>query len=104
MGLHSGGDISGAIDTAERREAGGDPIIRKLKIALPDSNGKYGGTKKEAVTALATITRIGNCLAEVCISPVYSAAWNGRMKCTTGRPQPGRPRAQGHGGNGTSMV
>jgi hypothetical protein len=50
MSLHSEVDISGAIDTAERTEAGGDPIIRKLKIALPGSKGKYGGTKKEAPT------------------------------------------------------
>jgi hypothetical protein len=73
MSLHySGVDISGAIDTAERREAGGDPIIRKLKITLPDSNGKCGGTKKEAVRVLGMITRIAKCLAEV--SPIYITA------------------------------
>lgn len=34
---------------------------------------------------LGTITRIAKCLAEV--SPIYIAAWNGRMKCTTGQSQ-----------------
>jgi hypothetical protein len=42
-------------------------------------------TRKEAVKALATTTRIGNCLVEV--PPIHSAAWNGRMKCTTGHSQ-----------------
>jgi hypothetical protein len=34
MGLNSEVGISRALDTAETREAGGDPIIRKLKITL----------------------------------------------------------------------
>jgi hypothetical protein len=62
MSFDSEVDISGAIDTAETREAGGDPITRKLKITLQDGKGDYGGTRKEAVKALAAITRIGNCL------------------------------------------
>ena len=41
MGLNSEVDISRAIDTAETREAGGDPIIRKLKITLKDGKEKY---------------------------------------------------------------
>jgi hypothetical protein len=35
--------ISGATDTAERRGAGGDPVIRKPKIALQGGKGKCGG-------------------------------------------------------------
>jgi hypothetical protein len=44
MSPNSEVDISGAIDTVETREAGGDPIIiRKLKITLQDDKEKYGG-------------------------------------------------------------
>jgi hypothetical protein len=35
-------DISRALDTAETREAGGDPVTRKLKIALQGGKEKYG--------------------------------------------------------------
>ena len=34
MSLNRGVDISGALDTAETREAGGDPVIRKPKTTL----------------------------------------------------------------------
>jgi hypothetical protein len=77
-------DILGALDTAETRGASGDPIIRKLKITLRGKE-KYDGSQKKAVQTLTTATRIGECLAEV--SPIYSAAWNGQMKCTTGMNQ-----------------
>jgi hypothetical protein len=73
-------DTSSALDTAETSGppgASGDPIIPKLKIAL---RGKetYDGPQEKAVQALTAVTRIGECLAEV--SPIYSAAWNGRTK------------------------
>jgi hypothetical protein len=51
--------------------------MRKLRIALQDGKEKYDGSKKKAVQVLAALTRIGECLA----------AWNGRMKCTTGTDQ-----------------
>ena len=62
MGLNSEVDISRAHDTAETREAGGDPVICKPKITLQDGKGKYGGSKKKAVQALAAATRIGDCM------------------------------------------
>jgi hypothetical protein len=40
MSLSKEVDILGALDTAETRGAGGDPIIRKLKIALQDGKEK----------------------------------------------------------------
>jgi hypothetical protein len=70
MGLSKEVDIIGALDTAETRGASGDPIIRKLRIALQDGKEKYGGSKKKAVQALTAATRIGECLAEV--SPAYT--------------------------------
>jgi hypothetical protein len=72
-------------DTAETRGASGDPIVRKLRSALQNGRGKYGGSKKKAAHVLATLTRIEECLAEV--SPIYGAAWIGQMKCTTGTDQ-----------------
>jgi hypothetical protein len=59
--------------------------MRKLRITLQDGKEKYDGSKKKAVQVLAALTRIGECLAEV--FPIYGAAWNGRMKCTTGTDQ-----------------
>jgi hypothetical protein len=85
MGLSKEVDISRALDTAETRGVSGDPIMRKLRTALQDGKEKCDGSKKKAVQVLATPTRIGECLAEV--SPIYGAAWNGRMKCTTGMDQ-----------------
>ena len=83
MSLSKEVDISRALDTAETRGVSGDPIMRKLRTALQDGKKeKYDGSKKKAVQVLAALTRIGECLAEV--SPIYGAAWNGRMKCTTG--------------------
>ena len=84
MGLSKEVDILSALDKAETRGASGDPIIRKLKITLR-GKGKYRGSQEKAVQALTAATRIAECLAEV--SPIYSAAWNGRMKCTTGLNQ-----------------
>jgi hypothetical protein len=87
MGLSKEVDISRALDTAKPRGASGDPIMRKLRITLQDGKEKYAydGSKKKAVQVLAALTRIGECLAEV--SPIYGAAWNGRMQCTTGTDQ-----------------
>jgi hypothetical protein len=85
MSLSKEVDISRALDTAETRGVSGDPIMRKLRITLQDGKEKHDGSKKKAVKVLATLTRIGECLAEV--SPFYGAAWNERMKCTTGTDQ-----------------
>jgi hypothetical protein len=53
---------------------------------LPGNGGKFGGSKKGASKVLTVITRIiAECLSEA--SPGYVAAWNGRMKCTTGQDQ-----------------
>jgi hypothetical protein len=88
MSLSKEVDISRALDTAETRGvASGDPIMRKLRIALQDGKEKYDGPQKKAVQVLAAPTRIGECLAEV--SPIYGAAWNGQMRCTTGTQPPG---------------
>jgi hypothetical protein len=59
--------------------------MRKLRITLQDGKEKYDGSQKKAVQVLAAPTRIGECLAEV--SPIYGAAWNGQMRCTTGTDQ-----------------
>ena len=61
MGFSKEVGILGALDTAETRGASGDPIIRKLKIALR-GKGKYDGSQKKAVQALTVVTRIGECL------------------------------------------
>jgi hypothetical protein len=53
-----------------------------LRSTLLNGKGKYDGSKDKAIGILAEITRIAACLADV--SPAYAAAWNGRMKCTTG--------------------
>jgi hypothetical protein len=53
MSFDSEVDISGAIDTAETREAGGDLIIRKLKITLQGGKGKYGWTGQEPGSGLS---------------------------------------------------
>ena len=78
-----GFDILQAPDKAETGKSSDDPIMRMLRSALLNGKGKYDGSKDKAIGILAEITRIGACLANV--SPVYAAAWNGRMKCTTGR-------------------
>jgi hypothetical protein len=85
MGLRKEVDISRALDTAETRGVSGDPIIRKLRTTLQDGKEKYDGSQKKAVQVLAALTRTGECLMEV--SPIYGAAWNGRMRCTTGTDQ-----------------
>ena len=41
--------------------------------------------RRQCRAVLAAPTRIGECLAEV--SPIYGAAWNGQMRCTTGTDQ-----------------
>ena len=56
--------------------------MRMLRSTLLNGKGKYDGSKDKAIDILAEITRIAACLADV--SPAYAAAWNGRMKCTTG--------------------
>ena len=56
--------------------------MRMLKITLPNGKVKYDGSQDMAPKILAETTRIGKSLAEV--SPAYNAAWNGRIKCTTG--------------------
>ena len=56
--------------------------MRMLRSTLLNGKGKYDGSKGKAIRILAEITRIGACLADV--SPAHAAAWNGRMKCTTG--------------------
>ena len=76
-----GFDVLQAPDKA-RRKSSDDPIMRMLRNTLPNGKGKYDGSQDKAIKILAEITRIGTCLAEV--SPAYAAAWNGRMKCTTG--------------------
>ena len=82
MSLNTEGfDVLQAHDKAGRK-SGDDPIMRMLRNTLPSSKGKYDGPKAKAIMILAEITRIGTCLAGV--SPAYAAAWNGRMKCTTG--------------------
>ena len=82
MSLNTEGvDVLQAPDKA-RRKSSDDPIMRMLRITLPNGKVKYDGSQDMAIKILAEITRIGTCLAEV--SPAYAAAWNGRMKCTTG--------------------
>ena len=82
MSLNNEGfDVLQAHDKAGRKSSD-DPIMRMLRNTLLNSKGKYDGSKAKAIMILAEITRIGTCLAEV--SPAYAAAWNGRMKCTTG--------------------
>ena len=86
MGLSKEVDILQGPDKAETGGASGDPIMRKLRTStLQDGKEKYNGSKKVAVQVLAALTRIGECLMEV--SPTCGAAWNGRMKCTTGTDQ-----------------
>ena len=77
-----GFDILQAPDKAETGKSSDDPIMRMLRSTLLNGKGKYDGSKDKAIGILAEITRIAACLADV--SPAYAAAWNGRMKCTTG--------------------
>ena len=77
-----GVDVLKAPDKA-RKTSSDDPIMRMLKINLPNGKVKYDGSQDMAPKVLAEITRIGTSLAEV--SPAYNAAWNGRIKCTTGK-------------------
>jgi hypothetical protein len=56
--------------------------MSKLKSTLLNGKEKYDGSKGKAIMTPAEITRTGECLTGV--SPTYAAAWNGRMKCTTG--------------------
>ena len=82
MGLNNEGfDVLQAHDKAGRKSSD-DPIMRMLRSTLLNGKGKYDGSKDKAIDILAEITRIAACLADV--SPAYAAAWNGRMKCTTG--------------------
>ena len=76
-----GVDVLEAPDKAGRKSSD-DPIMRMLRNTLPNGKVKYDGSQAMAIKILAEITRIGRCLAEV--SPAYTAAWNGRIKCTTG--------------------
>jgi hypothetical protein len=80
-----GVDVLEAPDKA-RRKSSDDPIMRMLKITLPNGKVKYDGSQDMAIKILAETTRIGKSLAEV--SPAYTAAWNGRIKCTTGTSLP----------------
>jgi hypothetical protein len=83
MSLNTEGvDVLKAPDKA-RRTSSDDPIMRMLKITLPNGKVKYDGSQDMAPKILAETTRIGTSLAEV--SPAYNAAWNGRIKCTTGK-------------------
>ena len=84
-----GVDVLKAPDKA-RRTSSDDPIMRMLKITLPNGKVKYDGSQDMAPKILAETTRIGKSLAGV--SPAYNAAWNGRIKCTTGTSL----NAQGH--------
>ena len=77
-----GVDVLKAPDKA-RKTSSDDPIMRMLKITLPNGKVKYDGSQDMAPKILAETTRIGTSLAEV--SPAYNAAWNGRIKCTTGK-------------------
>ena len=83
MSLSRGGfDILQGPDKAETGKSSGDPIMSKLNSTLLNGKEKYDGSKGKAIMILAEIARIGECLTGV--SPTYGAAWNGRMKCTTG--------------------
>ena len=77
-----GVDVLKAPDKA-RKTSSDDPIMRMLTITLPNGKVKYDGSQDMAPKILAVTTRIGKSLAEV--SPAYNAAWNGRIKCTTGK-------------------
>jgi hypothetical protein len=84
MGLSKGGfDILQGPDKAETGRGSGDPIMHKLRTTLLDGKEKYSGSKDTAVQVFAAITRVGDCLRGV--SPTHGEAWNGRMKCTTGK-------------------
>jgi hypothetical protein len=78
---NEGFDILQAHDKAGRKSSD-DPVVRMLRNALLNGKGKYDGSKDKAIDILAEITRIAACLADV--SPAHAAAWNGRMKRTTG--------------------
>ena len=70
MGLSKEGfDILQAPDKAETGKSSGDPIMSKLKGTLLNGKEKYDGSKGKAITILAEITRIGECLTGV--SPIY---------------------------------